>query len=41
MTTIAPYGSWEGGLNAPIVGMASTPGGQGYWQVASDGGVFT
>lgn len=26
--------------NAPIVGMVSTPSGQGYWLVASDGGVF-
>jgi hypothetical protein len=28
-------------LNQPIVGMASTPDGQGYWLVASDGRVFT
>jgi hypothetical protein len=28
-------------LNAPIVGMASTPSGNGYWLVALDGGVFT
>src|SRR5687768_3655867 len=28
-------------LNAPIVGMAATPTGGGYWLVASDGGVFT
>jgi len=27
-------------LNAPIVGMAVTPNGGGYWLVASDGGVF-
>jgi hypothetical protein len=27
-------------LNEPIVGMASTPDGGGYWLVASDGGVF-
>ena len=27
-------------LNAPIVGMATTPDGGGYWMVASDGGVF-
>ena len=27
-------------LNKPIVGMAPTPDGQGYWFVASDGGVF-
>ena len=28
-------------LNAPIVGMAATPDGKGYWLVASDGGIFT
>ena len=28
-------------LNAPIVGMAPTPDGAGYWMVGSDGGVFT
>ena len=28
-------------LNKPIVGMASTPDGKGYWLVASDGGIFT
>jgi hypothetical protein len=27
-------------VNAPIVGMASTPTGKGYWLVAADGGVF-
>ena len=27
-------------LNAPMVGMAETPGGGGYWLVASDGGIF-
>jgi hypothetical protein len=27
-------------LNQPIVGMAATPTGHGYWLVASDGGVF-
>ena len=27
-------------LNAPVVGMAATPDGQGYWLVAADGGVF-
>ena len=26
--------------NAPVVGIAATPDGQGYWEVASDGGVF-
>jgi len=28
-------------LNKPIVAMASTPDGRGYWLVASDGGIFT
>jgi hypothetical protein len=28
-------------LNAPIVGMASTTAGGGYWLVASDGGIFS
>jgi hypothetical protein len=32
-TTLSP--------NKPIVGMASTPDGQGYWLVASDGGIFS
>ncbi len=27
-------------LNKPIVGMAPTPNGSGYWLVASDGGIF-
>jgi hypothetical protein len=27
-------------LNKPIVGMAATPDGMGYWLVASDGGIF-
>ena len=27
-------------LNAPVVGMAATPDGGGYWLVAADGGVF-
>ena len=27
-------------LNNPIVGMAATPDGKGYWLVASDGGIF-
>jgi hypothetical protein len=27
-------------LNRPIVGMAATADGRGYWMVASDGGVF-
>ncbi len=29
-----------GHLNQPIVGMASTANGRGYWNVASDGGLF-
>jgi len=38
----APFYGSTGGmhLNAPVVGMASTPDGAGYWLVASDGGVF-
>ena len=28
-------------LNAPVVGMAATPSGHGYWLVASDGGIFS
>ncbi len=28
-------------LNAPVVGMAPTPSGGGYWLVAADGGVFS
>ncbi|HET6795215.1 MAG TPA: hypothetical protein VFH45_12260, partial [Acidimicrobiales bacterium] len=36
------YGSMGGvGLAAPVVGMAATPDGHGYWLVAADGGVFT
>ena len=27
-------------LNAPVVGMAASPGDGGYWEVASDGGIF-
>ena len=27
-------------INEPIVGMAPTHDGQGYWLVASDGGIF-
>jgi hypothetical protein len=35
------YGSMGGQpLNKPIVGMAATPDGKGYWEVASDGGLF-
>jgi len=28
-------------LRQPVVGIAATPSGGGYWRVASDGGVFT
>src|SRR5436190_10813575 len=36
------FGSMGGKhLNRPIVGMAATPTGQGYWMVASDGGIFS
>ena len=28
-------------LNQPVVGMAATPDGKGYWEVASDGGIFS
>jgi glucose/arabinose dehydrogenase len=36
------YGSTGGQpLNSPIVGMARTPAGEGYWLVAADGGIFT
>ena len=31
---------WRSVLNKPIVGMAATPDGGGYWLVASDGGIF-
>ena len=36
-----PYGSMTAQLHDPVVGMAATPDGRGYWLVASDGGVFT
>jgi hypothetical protein len=36
------YGSTGGiHLNQPVVGMAPTPSGHGYWLVAADGGVFS
>ncbi|EQD80481.1 hypothetical protein B1A_00847 [mine drainage metagenome] len=28
-------------LNKPVVGMAATPDGKGYWMVAADGGIFS
>ena len=36
----ASSGRTAAALNKPIVGMASSPNGSGYWLVASDGGVF-
>ena len=38
----APYFGSMGGmpLNAAIVGMAAAPGGNGYWLVGKDGGIF-
>jgi lysophospholipase L1-like esterase len=35
------YGSLSSPPRAPIVGMSATASGQGYWLVASDGGVFS
>ena len=32
---------WGDPLNQPIVGMAATPDGKGYWLVAADGGIFS
>ena len=39
----AAFHGSEGGqpLNAPVVGMAATADGGGYWLVASDGGIFS
>jgi hypothetical protein len=39
----APFHGSTGALhlNQPIVGMADTPDGGGYWLVANDGGIFT
>ena len=34
------YGAPGTNVAAPIVGMAASPDGQGYWLVASDGGIF-
>jgi hypothetical protein len=34
-------GEPSGALNKPVVGMAATPDGGGYWLVASDGGIFS
>ena len=34
-------GTTLGGLSSPVVGVAATPDGNGYWAVASDGGIFS
>jgi N-acetylmuramoyl-L-alanine amidase len=45
--SVVPFGGAPLGANSlstpdtPVVGMASTPDGKGYWLVASDGGIFT
>jgi N-acetylmuramoyl-L-alanine amidase len=45
--SVVPFGAASLGLSAlstpstPVVGMAATPDGGGYWLVAADGGVFT
>ncbi len=45
--SVVPFGSASLGPNTlpsqktPLVGMAATPDGRGYWLVASDGGIFT
>lgn len=37
----ASHGSMGGvGLHAPVIGVAATPTGEGYWLFAEDGGVF-
>jgi L,D-transpeptidase catalytic domain len=35
------YGSPNSALNAPLVGIAATPSGRGYWLLAQDGGIFS
>ena len=37
----AAFGSVSGPLNHPVVAITSTKDGQGYWLVASDGGIFS
>jgi hypothetical protein len=45
--SVVPFGGAALGPNSlttpdtPVVGMAATPDGKGYWLVASDGGIFT
>ena len=40
---MGPGASYTGSLRlvSPIIGMAPTSSGRGYWLVASDGGIFT
>src|SRR2546425_12055293 len=35
------WGAPGGALNAPLVGIAATPRGNGYWLLAQDGGIFS
>jgi lipoprotein-anchoring transpeptidase ErfK/SrfK len=35
------YGSPNAPLNAPLVGIAATPSGHGYWLLGQDGGIFS
>jgi lipoprotein-anchoring transpeptidase ErfK/SrfK len=39
--TAAAVGKLAGPLNQPVVDVAADPSGNGYWMVASDGGVFS
>src|ERR1035437_6572405 len=45
--SVVPFGGAPLGVHAltspkaPVVGMAATPDGKGYWLVASDGGIFS
>ena len=41
MGSAAHHGSVSFALTAPVVDMAATPLGRGYWLIARDGGVFT
>jgi hypothetical protein len=38
---VTPAAFGTGGISQPAVGMAFTPGSQGYWIVARDGGIFS
>ncbi len=47
VNSVVPFGTTAvganavAGANAPVVGLAATPDGAGYWLVASDGGIFS